>query len=113
MRTRLHLAALAAATLLAGCYYGPYPYYPYYGYRPTTITSPANFDKSWDAAVGAAADAGVLVQRADREIGRITGTKGGAAVTIDVKPQADKSLHVIFTAPDATETNPTLGERWS
>jgi len=112
MRRTLVLAIAATSALLAGCYYGPYPYYPY-GYRPTTVMSPASFDKSWDAALGAAADAGVLIQRADKEAGRITGTKAGVAVTIDVRPQQDKSLQVIFTAPDATETNPTLGERWS
>ena len=108
------IAAAALCTLLTSCYWGPYPYGPYYyGYKPTTVTSPASFDKSWDAALGALADAGVLIGRADRDAGRISGTKGGVAVTVDVKPQPDKSLQVIFTAPDATETNPTLGERWS
>ena len=114
MRLKLTLATAATCTLLAGCYWGPYPYGPYYshGYGTTTVTSPASFDKSWDAALGAATDAQVAITRVDREAGRIIGTKGGATVIIDVKPQADKTLHVIFTAPDSTETNPTLGQRW-
>ena len=33
-------------------------------------------------------------------------------MTIDVRPQADKTLQVIFNAPDSKETNPTLNDRW-
>lgn len=112
MSRSLPLATVVcAAVLLAGCAYPYYPYYPY-GATPTTTVTPASFDKSWDAALAAAADAGVLISRADREAGRITGTKAGAAVTIDVQPQPDKSLKVIFNAPDSTQNNPTLGEQW-
>jgi hypothetical protein len=109
--------ALAAATgLLAGCYYPPY--YPYATYPVTvsggqiTTVSPPSFDRSWDAALGAAADAGVQVTNADRGNGRITGNKAGAAVTIELRPQADNTLQVIFNAPDSTESNPTLNQRW-
>jgi hypothetical protein len=104
----LRLALVAAAALLAGCVVSPYPY----GY-PTTGSAPANFDRSWDAALGAAADAGVQVTNADRSAGRITGVKGGAAVSITLRPQADNSLRVSFDAPDSKETNPTLSERMS
>jgi hypothetical protein len=111
MRRILTLPALAAAAaVLAGCAY-PY-YHPQPTYTPTTTVTPASFDKSWDAALGAAADAGILIVRADREGGRITGTKNGAAVTIDVQPQADKSLKVTFNAPASVQTRPTLGEQW-
>ena len=112
---KLVATLVAASTLLAGCYYAPYPY----GTYPVTVpggqvktVSPPSFDKSWDAAIGAAADAGVQVTNADRGNGRITGNKGGAAVTIDLKPQADNTLQVIFNAPDSTESNPTLNQRW-
>ena len=113
---RIVLATLAATALLAGCYAAPY--YPYGAYPVTTSTgtrevkSPPNFDKSWDAAIGAAADAGVQVTNADRGSGRITGNKGGAAVNIELRPQPDNTLQVVFNAPDSTESNPTLNQRW-
>jgi len=114
LKAKLPLAAVAAASalLLSGCYVAPY--YPYGVYPPTTTTikSPPSFDRSWDAALGAAADAGVQVTGADRGNGRITGTKAGANVTIDLRPQADNTLQVIFTAPDSRESNPTLNDRW-
>lgn len=106
--TRLLRPALAiTVALLAGCVVAPYP-----DAYPTTVSRPPSFDRSWDAALGAAADAGVQVTSADRASGRITGTKAGAAVSIDLRPQADNSLQVIFSAPDAKEVNPTLNERW-
>lgn len=105
---RLAIALVVAAALNTACVVAPYPY----GY-PTTGTAPANFDRSWDAALGAANDVGVQVSNADRSTGRITGSKAGAPVTIDLRPQADNSLQVSFNAPTSTEKNPTLGERWS
>ena len=107
-RLLLGASAVAASALTAGCVYAPYPY----AYTPTTVVSPPSFDRSWDAALGAAADAGVQITNADRANGRITGTKAGAAVTVDLRPQTDNTLQVIFTAPDSKETNPTLNERW-
>jgi hypothetical protein len=77
------------------------------------VSTPPSFDRSWDAALGAAADAGIQVTSADRASGRITGSKAGATVTIELRPQADNSLRVRFDAPAARESNPTLGERWT
>lgn len=91
-------------TLLAGCVVAPYPGYPAPG--------PSTYDRSWDAALGAASDAGIQVTSADRATNRITGVKAGAAVTIDLRPQADGTLQVVFNAPNATESNPTLNDRW-
>jgi hypothetical protein len=108
MSRLLFLALVAACVPIAGCVVSPYPY----GY-PTTVSTPASFDRSWDAALGAASDVGVDVTRADRASGRISGSKAGAAVTIDVRPQPDNSLQVIFNAPGATESNPSLNERWT
>jgi hypothetical protein len=99
---------VAVSALLAGCVVAPYPY----PYSTTTVSSPPSFDRSWDAALGAAADVGVQIKNADRATGRITGTKAGAAVTIDLRPQADNTLQVIFSAPDSKESNPTLNDRW-
>lgn len=104
----LRLALVCAFTLLAGCVVAPYPYSV-----PTTLSTPPSFDRSWDAALGAAADAGIEISSADRGSGRITGTKAGAAVTIELRPQADNSLRLSFDAPASKETNPTLGERWT
>jgi hypothetical protein len=100
------IASLFACTLLAGCYY-PYPA-PY-----TTTSVPASFDRSWDAALGAAADAGIQISSADQASGRITGSKAGAQVVILLVRQVDGSLQVSFNAPDSRETNPALADRWS
>jgi len=107
----VRLVLVTALALLAGCVVAPYPaVYP--TAYPTTVSTPPSFDRSWDAALGAAADAGIQVGNADRGAGRITGSKAGAAVTIELKPQADNSLKVSFDAPASKETNPTLGDRW-
>ena len=106
--TRLSQIVLAAACVsLAGCYAYPYPYPAY-----QTVTTAPSFDRSWDAALGAAADVGIQITNADRASGRITGNKAGTAVWIDVRPQADNTLQVAFNAPDSKEANPTLNERW-
>jgi hypothetical protein len=101
------LAGFVAATTLAGC--APYPY-PYYTPVPAT---PSRYDQSWDAALGAANDVGVQVTNADRGGGRITGNKGGAAVTITLQQMADGRVQVAFSAPDATDSNPPLSDRWT
>jgi hypothetical protein len=98
------IAGLAAALLIGGCVAYPYGY--------PAPAAPASFDRSWDAALGAAADAGVQVTSADRASGRITGSKAGAAVNIALLQQADGSLRVSFDAPNSKEANPTLNERW-
>ena len=104
----LCLVAVAASAICAGCVVAPYPY----GYPTTTVAVPPSFDRSWDAALGAAADVGVQITSADRANGRITGSKAGAAVSIDLRPQADNTLQVIFSAPSSKESNPTLNDRW-
>jgi hypothetical protein len=98
------IITVCAGTLIAGCV--AYPY------GVPSVPIPASFDRSWDAALGAAADAGVQVASADRASGRITGSKAGAAVTILLQPQPDGSLQVSFSAPDSREANPTLQQRW-
>ncbi|MEC5386477.1 hypothetical protein VVD49_12135 [Uliginosibacterium sp. H3] len=99
------IASLCLCTSLAACVY-PYPA-PY-----TTTMVPASFDRSWDAALGAAADAGVQISSADQASGRITGSKAGASVVILLLRQNDGSLQVSFNAPDSREINPTLNDRW-
>jgi hypothetical protein len=104
-RLLVALAGLAAALLIGGCVAYPYGV-------PVTPPGPSNFDRSWDAALGAAADAGVQIGVADRASGRITGSKSGAAVTITLQTQADGTVRVSFSAPDSREANPSLNERW-
>lgn len=103
---RSSLAFVVAVALCAGCVYAPPPGHP------VTVSKAPDFERSWDAALGAAEDAGVEIKLADRATGRITGTKGGLAVTIELQPQADRSLKVSFSAPGAQETDPTLKQRW-
>jgi hypothetical protein len=100
------LALVATAALIAGCIFAPYPSYP------VVVSTPASFDRSWDAALGAAEDAGVQVTLADRMAGRITGTNAGAAVTIELRQFSDGSVQVRFSAPDSKEINPKLSDRW-
>ena len=101
------LAALVVCIGLASCVAYPYP-----PYEAQTTMVPASFDRSWDAALGAASDSGIQVTSADRGSGRITGTKAGAAVTITVEQQSGGNVRVGFSAPDARESNPTLNDRW-
>ena len=97
---------LAAATLLGGCVVYPY------GEPVPVPAAPNRFDQAWDAALGAAADAGIQIASADRATGRISGSKAGAPVSIAVQPLADGRVQVSFEAPTSREINPTLQERW-
>jgi hypothetical protein len=101
------LPALAAALFLAGCV-GPSEPPP-----PQPVAVPPSFDRSFDAARAAATDVGVQVLSADRNAGRITGTKDGVEVKIDVLRQPDGKLNVEFTATGHPETNPPLSDRWA
>jgi len=89
------LVSAAALALLAGCVVAPYP-----DSYPVTTMVPPSYDRSWDAAIGAAADAGVQVTSADRASGRISGSRGGTAVTIEVVRLADGTVRTGFTTPD-------------
>ena len=110
MTRLLHIAFAAACTLIAGCYVAPYPYYPApthrWSCRRLASTSPGTRPSAPPPTWACRSPAPIAAN------GRITGTKAGAAVTIDVRPQADKTLQVIFNAPDSKETNPTLNARW-
>jgi hypothetical protein len=72
-------AAALGAAALAGCV--PYPVY--------TAPPPSKYDRVWDAAYGAAQDAGVRITTADRGGGLIQGTRDGVDVTIRVRGQPD------------------------
>ena len=101
---RLSLFAITAALAFPGCA-APEP-------EPEPVPVQSKFDRSFDAAVGAASDIGVEIHSADRAGGRIQGAKAGVEVTIDVTRQPDGTVRVAFSAPGSTETNPKLSERW-
>jgi hypothetical protein len=107
MKRLLHLvSAFAVAMLVGGC--TAYPD----GVPPAPAPGPSTFKRSWDAALGAAADAGVQVTSADRASGRISGSKAGEPALITLLTQADGSVRVTFDAPTSKDRNPTLDERW-
>jgi hypothetical protein len=82
---------------LAGCtYYAPPP-------GSYTVTTPANYDRSFNAAVGAMRDYGVAITRQDAAAGVITGTLGDTPVTANVNRQADGSVRVQFNASNARD----------
>lgn len=83
------LLCLALALPVAGCVAYPVA---------TQTTVPASFDRSWNAAQGAARDVGIAISQADRSNGLITGRRNTADVFISVLPQADGSLRVVFDA---------------
>jgi hypothetical protein len=86
---RTALVCFALALPLAGCVAYPVA---------TQTTVPASFDRSWNAALGAAQDVGINVGSTDRGAGRIYGRRGNADVLISLNPQADGSLRVAFDA---------------
>ena len=86
---RAALGAAFAALMLAGCVY----------YHPVPVSSgPEAFDRSWNAALGAADDVGVTVSTVDRASGTIYGSTRDAAVTIRVWTQADGRVRVEMNA---------------
>lgn len=83
-------------------------------YEPMGVHSavPASFDRSWNAALAAAQDAGIAVSVADRNSGRIYGRHNTADVTISVTPQTDGSLRVQFDAKDLVPQDQGLKDRF-
>lgn len=100
---RLSVIAITAALALAACASEP---------EPQPVPVPSAFDRSFDAAVGAASDAGIQVRSADRATGRILGAKDGVEVTIAVTRQPDGTVRVEFDAPGGAQTGPKLSEQW-
>ena len=78
--------------------------------QPVALRS--KYDRSFDAALAAAADVGVEVSSADRAAGRILGERFGVEVSIELRRQANGNVRVEFSAPGSRETNPRLSEKW-
>jgi hypothetical protein len=103
MSMRAILCATLAALTVAGCTY----------YQPATVVyRPPDFDRSWDAALGAAHDLGVAVSTADRTSGYIYGTTADTDVTIRAFTQADGKVRVEFNASGAPGFADRLSEAY-
>ena len=103
IRTARSLALLGVA--LAGC--------TYYQTGPAAPSGPSSFDRSWNAALGAADDTGVVVSTADHTSGTIYGSTAAAQVTIRVLTQADGRVRVEFNVKGPTGTDNVLAQRLS
>lgn len=99
------LGAVLAAAAIAGC--------TYYQTVPVAPSGPSSFDRSWDAALGAADDVGVAVSSADRTSGVIRGTTAADGVTIRVFTQADGRVRVEFNVKGTAGTDAALADRLS
>jgi hypothetical protein len=89
--TRIAATAFAAVLILQGCYTAP---------TPVSVPQRSigeRFEKSWQAARGAAADVGVRVTKEDRPSGTIRGDQGSSTVVITVITQADSTIQVGFS----------------
>lgn len=99
----LSMGLAVAAAMLGGCVvYEPVP---------AGVSRPASFDRSWNAAVGAMREQGVMITYEDRGAGIVRGTRGGINVTGNVRPQADGSIRVQFDTSGATASDPALIDR--
>ena len=96
------LATLALTVAAAGCVV----------YEPVAYPgAPASFDRSWNAALGAAQDVGLAVTSADRTSGRIQGRRNTTEITITVSPQPDGGVVVRFDATGPGPQEQGLNER--
>jgi len=83
-------SVVASAVIVAGCTV----------YQPVPVAAPttSSFDRSWNAAIGAAQDVGVRIQSEDRARGVISGANDSRDVTITVSTQADGGVRVEISA---------------
>ena len=99
-----NVASLGGASLGGCVVYEPVPaYYP----------ARSNYDRAWNAALGAVQDAGVQIASADPATGLIRGGKGGIDVVVNVVRQGDGSVRVQFDAKGPTQQDPGLSDRFS
>jgi hypothetical protein len=104
LQLRLALGFLVLALSLTGCVvYEPVP---------AMASAPASFDRSWNAALGAAQDVGIAVTAADRSRGLIQGRRNTANATITLIPQANGSLRVQFDAQGLGPQDQGLEDRF-
>lgn len=89
-----HLIAAVAACLLlvglGGCGTTPGP-------KPGTVGT-VNYDRAFDAALGAMSSQKLSISMQDRKEGLIVGSRGDDSITATVRPQADGTTRVSFDA---------------
>jgi hypothetical protein len=103
--TWLTVMVVVALAILAGCVvYQPVP---------TPAYAPSTFERSWNAALGAAQDEGVRVTSEDRVNGLIRGFRDPQEVTINVRTQADGTVRVEMSARGPKGADPGLADRIS
>lgn len=106
---RLHFmrraSCLGLAVLALSCTY----------YQPVVVSPGGSntFDRSWNAALAAAADVSVSVYQADRTSGTIRGTKDASDVTMRVFTQADGRVRVELNVKDPPGAKSTLADQLS
>jgi hypothetical protein len=70
------------------------------------VPGAAKYDRAFNAALGAAGDAGIEVRTSDRAAGRIYGSKGGAEIMIWLQWQPNGSTKVEFSPSGV------IGQQW-
>lgn len=100
---RVVIVAIVSLLGVSGCVYE----------RPVYVTGPSVFDRSWNAALGAAEDVGVSITSTDRSNGVIRGIKGASDVTMSIRTQADASVRVELNAKGPAGQDAVLAERLS
>lgn len=101
-RWRSVFAGFVAILWISGC--------TYYQAAPA---APSTFDRSWNAALGAADDVGVTVTAADRTSGVIRGTRGADQINMRVFTQADGRVRVEINVQSPSGADTVLAERLS
>lgn len=90
-RVRLATAAVCAALLGLGACGTPS------GGKPATAST-VNYDRAFDAALGAMTGQKLTISLQDRKEGLIVGSRGDDSITATVRPQADGTTRVTFDA---------------
>jgi hypothetical protein len=70
----------------------------------------ANFDRTFDTALGAMSDLKMVVTDEQRRQGRIVGNLGGDTIVTSVEPQIDGTVRVTF-APQGLLSDSSLPQR--
>jgi hypothetical protein len=103
---KLFVLTMLGFAALAGCVvYEPVP--------TTPVSVPSGFERSWNAALGAAQDEGVRITSEDRASGMIRGYRDQQEVTINVQTQADGKVRVEMSARGPKGADPGLAGRIS
>ena len=100
---RSPFAVLTVVLLCAGCTSEP---------DPAPVLGASKYHQAFDAATGACRDVGIEVRSADRDAGRIAGSKAGIAVSIWLQWQPSGQTKVEFEAPGSNATEPKLSQNW-